>query len=119
MSSLASKYGSCRELSEFLLQSGDGWKYPQWHINFIRGISSGREPLARLTKSLLESLSDGKWHVRLPETPRIGVGTIEACDHLKLIEIRNHGKRHEDGGQGIKFRITKIGKEVLTRNSLL
>lgn len=118
--SVVSFYGSCRNIPtpNFSLQPmGEGWKYPQWHVNFLTGQASRDEPLNRIAKELLESLADGEWHRKTPHA--VGVGTIEACVHLGLVKCRLIPKKDEPGASWGEYKITQEGREVLKRNRLL
>jgi hypothetical protein len=115
--SLASRYGSCRDISDELLQPGDYWRYPRWFIDFLKRRSPREKELNSVARAFLEALLDGEWH---RETPRIvGVGTIEACVDLKLAEVRLIPKEGEPGVSHGEFKITDEGKQVLERNCLL
>jgi|SRR5882724_8217495 len=118
MANLASRYGSCRRIPEFMLHTGSSsFDYPQWHIEFLKGNLPKGTPLDRRVKKLLDLLSDGAWHEQLPNG--IGFGTFEACDDLGLMEIKKIESKVEDESISVKFRITSVGKEVLKRNALL
>lgn len=103
-----STYGSFGGMPEFLLQPGDCWSYPKWLVDFYMGRGEGKIHNSALR--FLEFLSDNQWHLKT--YPELGVGTIEACVDLGLVQQKHH-EDFPDGGFSVQHKITPVGKEVL------
>ena len=108
-------YGSCANISEPLLHTGDKWDYPKWYINYIRGVDDKKLPTP--ARKLLAYLSDGKWNQKVG-LAGVGVGSLEACVELELIEDHPFKKTEDGKGHCIEFRITLRGKEALKTQEL-
>lgn len=107
---LESRYGSCKGQVCF------NGSYPKWFIGFLTGLYPRDAALDRSVREFLRALADRKWHVRIPST--VSIWTLQACVELGLVECLTE-LGGTDGYYSAKFRITEVGKKVLSRNKLL
>ena len=118
MRKLKFRYGSCRNLPVQLLQPGGGGAYPKWFINFLTGRCARDAKLDRLARKLLEALTDGKWHARIPDG--VGAWTVEACFDLGLVarKLTSVEKTGENPRSAATFKITTSGRKALIKDRI-